>query len=225
MSKISDINKSDRPRERLLKLGSSSLTTAELLAILIRTGVKGKSAIEIAQDMLNRFGGIRPLFNASYAELSKVKGLSTAKITTLLASMELGLRYAKEGGEKKKIIKSPKDVYEFYCHNFVGLTKEIFIALYLNSRNEVLFEERLGSSTTNMCICHPQEFVRGLLNNGASRLILIHNHPSQDKTPSNNDISFTKDLASHLKYFGFELLDHIIVVENSYTSLKDLEII
>lgn len=225
MVKIKDINKNDRPRERLIRLGANALTTPELIAILIRTGTKGKSAIEIANDMINSFGGLRNLFNAPFAELSRQKGLSIAKITTLLAAIELSRRYATECNNERKVIKSPEDVYNYYKHHLIGLPKEVFVAVYLNSKNEVILEQQLGSSSTNSCICHPQEFVRGLLNNGASRLILIHNHPSGDKKPSQKDIEFTNELSSHLKFFGFELLDHLIIADNGYISFKDTGII
>ncbi len=220
MVKISEINKKDRPRERLLTHGAAALSTPELIAILLRTGVKGKSVIEIANEMINRFDGIRGLFNASYVELSKIKGLSMAKITTLLASIELARRYQQETKEKKVVIKDPEDVYNLYKSHVLGLSHEIFVAIYLNSRNEILHEEKLGSSTTNSCLCHPQEFIRGLLNKGASRLILVHNHPSGDRTPSQRDIEYTEELSKHLNYFGFELLDHLIIADNGFVSLK-----
>lgn len=219
--KIAEINKSDRPRERLLRLGAAALSTPELIAILIRTGTKGKSAIDIANEMLKHTGNIRTLFNSSFTELSKVKGLNKAKITTLLASIELGRRYSSEFGKEKISIKNPEDVYNFCKSKVIGLPHEIFLVLFLNSKNEVISEEQLGSSTTNSCLCHPQEFIRRLLSRGASRMILIHNHPSGDKKPSQKDIDFTIELSSHLKYFGFELLDHIIIADNGYTSLND----
>lgn len=221
MVKIREISEQDRPRERLARLGAKALSTQELLAILIRTGTKGKSAIEIASEMMSTFGSLKRLFQASHVELSKIKGLSTAKIATLLASYELSKRYASEFEGKKLVIKKPQDVYEHYKAHLIGLTKEIFIAIYLNSRNEVLFDEERGTSTGNSCQCHPQEFIRGLLSKGGTRLILIHNHPSGDKTPSQNDITFTTELSSHLAYFGFELLDHIIISDNGFVSLKE----
>ncbi|GAB4441306.1 MAG: DNA repair protein RadC [bacterium] len=221
MAKIAEISKDERPRERLLKLGAKALSTPELIAILIRTGTKGKSALEIANEMISKAGSIRTLFNSSFVELSKIKGLNKAKITTLLASIELARRYSSETGEKRTVIKGPEDVYHLYKSKVLGLQQEVFIVLYLNSKNEIVSEEQLGSSTANSCLCHPQEFIRGLLNRGASRMILIHNHPSGDKKASQKDIDFTKELSSHLKYFGFELLDHLIIADNGYTSLKD----
>jgi len=225
LTKIKEIRKSDRPRERLIRLGAAALSTPELIAILLRTGTKGKSAIEIANDMIGKFGSLRLLFNASPAELSEVKGLSTAKVTTLLAAIELSRRYGTECDNQRKVIKGPEDVYKYYKDNLLGLSKEIFFAVYLNSKNEVISEQQLGSSTTNSCICHPQEFVRELLRNGASRLILIHNHPSGDKKPSQKDIDFTVELSTHLKYFGFELLDHLVIADNGYISMKDTGVI
>lgn len=221
MAKIKELHNADRPRERLLQLGAKSLTNVELLAILLRTGTEGKSAIELAQELLQQMGTLRNLFNASIAELSKIKGIKKAKITTLLAAIELAHRYSKEFYSERLNFSNPEDVYNYCKTQLANLTREVFLVLYLNSKNQLIGEEQLGSSLSNSCICHPQEFLRGLFNRGASKLILIHNHPSGDVSPSQKDIDFTVELSSHLLYFGFELLDHLKVSNRGYYSMKN----
>lgn len=221
MTRIKDFSKEERPREKLLGKGPQTLTSAELVAILLRTGSKGKNAIELSQELLARFSGLKNLFSASKEELMEVGGIKEAKITSLLAAIELAKRHLKESSGVCRIISGPADVYNLYRSEFIGMNREVFIAVYLNSKSEILKEERLGSSTSNACLCHPQEFVRGLLKCGASRMILIHNHPSNDKTPSRQDIKFTGELSKNLSYFGFELLDHIIIADGEFISMKE----
>ncbi len=226
MVKIKELSLEERPREKLLKNNASSLATHELIAILLRTGTKDKNVIELSKEILEEFGSLKNLFSADKEELLRIKGLEKAKVATLLSVIELAKRYEKEGELKKPFIRGPKDVYELYkCEFYEKGNIESFISLYLNSKNQVLREERLGSSLTNACLVHPQEFIRGLIKYGASRIILIHNHPSNDVNPSEQDVKFSKELYEGLKYFGFELLDHIIFSQSGYYSLKDNGII
>lgn len=218
---IKNLSKEERPREKLLEKGPDVLSDAELIAILLRTGIKGKSAIDLGSELLKSFGGLKNLFTAPFNEIKKIKGIDKAKITSLISAIELSRRVIKHANNNSTPITGPKDVFEKVKPEFLYINKEIFIALYLNSRNLVLYEERLGSGTFSSCLCQPQEFLRGFFRSGASRLILIHNHPSGDLTPSKQDIIFTKELSEHLRYFGFELLDHIIISGEQYYSLKD----
>lgn len=218
---IKNLSKEERPREKLLEKGPDVLSDAELIAILLRTGIKGKSAIDLGSELLKSFGGLKNLFTAPFNEIKKIKGIDKAKITSLISAIELSRRVIKYANNNSTPITGPKNVFERVKSDFLNINKEIFIALYLNSRNLVLYEEKLGSGTFSNCLCQPQEFLRGFFRSGASRLILIHNHPSGDLTPSKQDIIFTKELSEHLKYFGFELLDHIIISGEQYYSLKD----
>ncbi len=222
MAKIKELSQEDRPRERLFKNSPTALSTYELIAILLRTGTKNKSVIELSKEILKEFGSLKNLFSASQEELFKIKGLHTAKVATLLSAIELAKRYEKEAEVKNPVVKGPKDVFDLYKSEFYQNGNiESFLCLFLNSKNEVIREERLGSSLTNACLIHPQEFVRGLVKYGASRIILVHNHPSNDLNPSEQDIRFSKELSNGLKYFGFELLDHIIFTQNGFFSMKD----
>lgn len=226
MVRIKELSKDERPREKLLKKGPASLSTYELLAIILRTGTKEYNAIELAKKILSDFGSLKNLFSADKEELIKIKGLNVAKIATLLSLIEIAKRYQKEDSNDKTIIRNSVDVFNFYRYEFLETgNRETFLALYLNSKNKVIKEERLGSSLFSACLIHPQEFIRGLIKYGASRLIIIHNHPSSDVNPSEEDIKFTKELKSALKYFGFELLDHIIFGCDDYFSMKDENVI
>ncbi len=223
MPKIKDISISERPREKLLQKGPQFLTDAELIAILLRTGTKGKSAITLGDELLKASGGLKNLFNATYSEIFKIQGIKKAKYTSLISAIELAKRAMKENIDSMKPIKGPEDVYEFVKAEFLCMDREVFYALYLNSKNIVKGYERLGSGSLSSCLCQPQEFLRGLLKYASTRLILVHNHPSGEIKPSNQDILFTKELAKHLQYFGFELLDHIIISGEKYLSIKETE--
>ncbi|MCX7990992.1 MAG: DNA repair protein RadC [Proteobacteria bacterium] len=225
MVRIKELSEEERPREKLLKKGAHALTIYELLAIILRTGTKDLNAIELSKELINEFASLKNLFSADKEELLKIKGLNTGKVATLLSVIELAKRYQKEHNEKRIIINSSQDVYNYYGNEYMGVgNREVFLVLYLNSKNEVLREEKLGSSMANACLIHPQEFIRGLIKYGASRVILIHNHPSNDIKPSEQDIRFTKELFNSLKYFGFDLLDHIIFGLDNYFSMKDRNI-
>jgi len=223
MPKIKDISIAERPREKLLQKGPQFLTDAELIAILLRTGTKGKSAITLGEELLKASGGLKNLFNATYSEIFKIQGIKKAKYTTLISAIELAKRAMKEKVDRMNPIKGPKDVYEFVKAEFLCMDREVFYALYLNSKNIVTGYEKLGSGSLSSCLCQPQEFIRGLFKYASTRLILVHNHPSGEIKPSNQDILFTKELAKHLHYFGFELLDHIIVSGEKYLSIKEIE--
>jgi len=223
MSKIKDIFITERPREKLLQKGPEFLTDAELIAILLRTGTKGKSAITLGEELIKTSGGLKNLFNATYNEIFKIPGIKKAKYTSLISAIELAKRAMKENVDRMKPIKGPKDVYEFVRAEFLCLDREVFYALYLNSKNIVTGYEKLGSGSLTTCLCQPQEFIRGLFKHSSTRLILVHNHPSGDITPSKQDILFTKELAKHLKFFSFELLDHVIIYGEKYLSIKETE--
>lgn len=221
MARMKDIGADERPRERMLAKGPETLTDAELVAVLLRTGVAGKNVVELSTEILRRFGGLRQLVNAGKAELTAFKGLGGgAKAASLIAAVELARRCMNGAAGRARVAK-PADVFAYCGGRYIGLAHESFIALYLNSRNEVIGDEMPGSTTASQCICHPQEFVRGLIRHGASRLVLVHNHPSGDPAPSAQDVQFTDQLARHLAYFGFELLDHVIVAGDSFTSMKE----
>lgn len=218
---IKNLSEKERPREKLIEKGPEALTDSELIAILLRTGIKGKSAIDLGTELLKSFGGIKNLFMAPFSEITKIKGINKAKLTSLISAIELARRVIKCSTDKTSPIIGPKDVFERVKADFINVNNEMFVALYLNSKNFILYKQKLGSGTFSSCLCQPQEFLRGFFRTGSSRLIIVHNHPSGDLTPSKQDIIFTKELSQHLKYFGFELLDHIIIAGDNYYSFKD----
>jgi len=218
---IRDFPKDDRPRERLIKEGSSSLSTQELLAIVLRTGTKNESVLQISNQLLHKFDGLRFLMNASIEEISNINGIGEAKATQLLAAFELGKRINRLQFEDRFVIKSPDDCAKFMMDEMRFLEQEHFICLYLNTKNQIIARETIFKGSLNASIVHPREVFKEAFRRSASSIICLHNHPSGDPTPSREDIEVTKRLVECGKIIGIELLDHIIIGEHKYISLKE----
>lgn len=218
---IRDYPKDDRPRERLIKEGPSSLSTQELLAIVLRTGTKNESVLQISNQLLHKFDGLRLLMNASIEEISNINGIGEAKATQLLASFELGKRINRLQYEDRFVIKSPDDCAKFMMDEMRFLEQEHFICLYLNTKNQIIARETIFKGSLNASIVHPREVFKEAFRRSASSIICLHNHPSGDPTPSREDIEVTKRLVECGKIIGIELLDHIIIGEHKYISLKE----
>mgnify|MGYP001041908780 FL=1 len=211
----------ERPRERLLKHGPQSLSDAELLAIFLRTGVSGRSAVDLARALLQRFQGLRGLFAADYRELRAIKGLGDAKIATLLATIELSKRYLREQLEQRRAIRNPEDVYQLLAHSMRDLDHEIFTVLFLNSKNEILAVEELFRGTINASAVHLREVVKRALQHGAAALICAHNHPSGNPEPSPQDRMLTRELKEACRLMEIALLDHLVIGHNRYWSFAE----
>ncbi len=218
---IRDFPKDDRPRERLIKEGPSSLSTQELLAIVLRTGTKNESVLQISNQLLHKFDGLRLLMNASIEEISNINGIGEAKATQLLAAFELGKRSNRLQYEDRFVIKSPDDCAKFMMDEMRFLEQEHFICLYLNTKNQIIARETIFKGSLNASIVHPREVFKEAFRRSASSIICLHNHPSGDPTPSREDIEVTKRLVECGKIIGIELLDHIIIGEHKYISLKE----
>ncbi|GGI10486.1 RadC family protein [Gottfriedia solisilvae] len=218
---IRDFPKDDRPRERLIKEGPSSLSTQELLAIVLRTGTKNESVLQISNQLLHKFDGLRFLMNASIEEISNINGIGEAKATQLLAAFELGKRINRLQFEERFVIKSPDDCAKFMMDEMRFLEQEHFICLYLNTKNQIIARETIFKGSLNASIVHPREVFKEAFRRSASSIICLHNHPSGDPTPSREDIEVTKRLVECGKIIGIELLDHIIIGEHKYVSLKE----
>ncbi|MET3196277.1 DNA repair protein RadC [Bacillus sp. OAE603] len=218
---IRDFPKDDRPRERLIKEGPSSLSTQELLAIVLRTGTKNESVLQISNQLLHKFDGLRLLMNASIEEISNINGIGEAKATQLLAAFELGKRINRLQFEERFVIKSPDDCAKFMMDEMRFLEQEHFICLYLNTKNQIIARETIFKGSLNASIVHPREVFKEAFRRSASSIICLHNHPSGDPTPSREDIEVTKRLVECGKIIGIELLDHIIIGEHKYISLKE----
>ncbi|MFZ5965934.1 MAG: RadC family protein [Bacillota bacterium] len=223
---IKNMAESERPREKLLQHGVNGLSNSELLAILIRTGTKDFSAIDLAQRILAfRHDGIQFLTDCTIQELSEIKGIGISKACQIIASIELGKRIAKAGGNKKNSIQSPKDAADIVMEEMRYYKKEYFKIIILNTKNEIISIENISVGSLNASLVHPREvFVEAIRKSGAA-IILLHNHPSGNSYPSSEDISITNRLVEAGKIIGIEVLDHIIIGDGKYTSLKELSII
>jgi len=212
--------KSERPREILLEKGPEFVSDAGLVAILLRTGVKGKDAVALSRELLHHFGGLRGILNANKKDLEKVKGLGTAKIAQLLAAIEIAKRQSKEEMVTKKAIKGPEDVIEYLSLSMANLKEEVFKVIYLNSANLVLAVEDLFRGTVNQSAVYPREVIKRALELNASGLIFVHNHPSGDLKPSQHDLTLNLKLIRACQIVDLTPLDHLIIGPTGYVSIK-----
>ncbi|PNZ28198.1 DNA repair RadC family protein [Staphylococcus petrasii] len=219
--KIKDMATSELPRERLIQQGAKSLSNSELLAILINTGRQGYSSIDIANDIMNKYPNLKELKQLSIDDLVKIKGIGTYKATTLKAAFELGERMNTRSTHEKVKIKSPKDVADMMMAKMKDLTQEHFIALFLNSKNVVMKEEVIYKGTLNSSVIHPREVFNAAIRASSNAIIVVHNHPSGDVTPSKEDIATTIRLKECGHILGIDLLDHIIIGDQKFTSLVE----
>ncbi|WP_083991348.1 RadC family protein [Alkalihalobacillus pseudalcaliphilus] len=218
---IRDVPVSERPRERMLKDGIHVLSNQELLAILLRTGTKNESVLQVAQHVLQAFDGITMLKDATIEEMCKLKGIGVAKAIELSAAIELGRRIHNYMPEERYVIRSPEDVSNYVMEDLRFLKQEHFIALYLNTKNQVLHRQTLFIGSLNASIVHPREVFKEALKRSAASLICLHNHPSGDPTPSKEDIEVTRRLQQAGQVLGIEMLDHVIIGDRKYMSLKE----
>lgn len=208
---ISDWHENDRPREKLLKFGEANLSDAELLAIFLRTGIKGRSAVELAQDLLNQFGSLHQLLNADEAEFCQAKGLGQAKYAGLRAVLEMAKRHFESGLSSSDAFTNPSTCAN-YLHLHIGNTnRETFAVLLLNQKHQLIDLVSLFTGTLNQASVHPREVVKVVLEKDAAAVILAHNHPSGDPTPSQSDVNITQKIKAALALIDVRVLDHIII--------------
>ena len=212
----------DRPREKLKKLGAGNLTDAELIAIILRTGKKGKSVLTISHELVQKHTNLAGLVPLSLSDLKKISGIGEDKAISLLAAFEIGRRMqsqTKWSIDKK--ITSPKDIAEFFVPILRDELKEKFLVVCLNSANKVTKFEAISVGSLNSSVVHPREIFKFAIENSSASIILIHNHPSGNLEPSSEDIAITKKLVEAGKILNIEVLDHIIIGGNSFTSLVE----
>jgi len=219
---IPQLNKDHRPREKLLSKGVKVLSDAELLAIFLRTGVAGTSAIELAAELLEKFSGLSLLLNADVKQFCAIKGLGPAKYCQLHATLELTKRYLEEQLESEQVFNRPQQVENFLAVQMSGYQREVFSIMLLNSQHRLLGYHELFYGTIDSATIHPREVVRLALEKNAAAVIAAHNHPSGATKPSRADIATTKQLQSALELFDIRLLDHFIIGRGEVSSLAQL---
>ncbi|WP_110927090.1 RadC family protein [Bacillus massiliglaciei] len=218
---IRDFPKEERPRERFIQEGAESLSNQELIALLLRTGSKEESVLQLSNRLIQTFDGLRLLKDASIEEMTQIKGIGEAKAIQILASVELGRRINKLLHQDRYVIRSPEDGANYCMEEMRFLTQEHFVCLYLNTKNQVLHKRTVFIGSLNASIVHPREVFKEAFRRSAASIICLHNHPSGDPSPSREDIEVTKRLVECGKLIGIEVLDHIIIGEHKYVSLKE----
>ncbi len=213
----------ERPRERLLKDGASSLTDAELLALIIRTGSAADrtSALDQARQLLAAFGSLRALAAASGSELCRQNGIGPAKAAEIQALFELARRFARQEIRPGERFRSSNDIFEHYHEKLRDRKKEVFFSLLLDSKNRLLREVQVSEGSLNASIVHPREVFAPVIRESAAAVLFVHNHPSGDPTPSREDVDLTERLNAAGKLMGVRVLDHIIIGSGSYVSFCD----
>ena len=218
---IRDLPFDERPRERLLTEGAEFLSNAELLAILLRTGTKNQSALQMAQLILKQTQGLKFLNEMTIEELMNVKGVGKSKAIQLLASIELGKRISKAKYQKVDAILSPSDCVDYLAVEMKHLTQEHFVVLFLDTKNYIISKKTIFIGSLNKAIVHPREVFKEAIKRSAASVICAHNHPSGDPTPSEQDIGLPHRLYEAGEFIGIKVLDHLIIGDDQFVSLKE----
>jgi len=218
---IRDLSASDRPRERLMQVGERALSTSELLAIVIRTGVGGESVVRLAERLLVSFGGLTGLARASITELQHVKGIGPAKAIEVKAALELGRRLLASAPEQRARISSPADAANLLMSDMALLEQEHLRLILLDTRNQVLATPNVYVGSLNTSVIRVGELFRHAIKENAAAMIVAHNHPSGDPSPSPEDVLVTKQIVNAGKLLDIDLLDHLVIGHGRYVSLKE----
>ena len=218
---IKDLPLDERPRERLARAGESALSTTELLAIILRTGVGGESVLDMATRLISRYGGLPGLARASLAELQAEKGLGPAKTAQLKAALELGRRMLLAAPDERFVVRSPADVAQLMIAEMAHLEQEHFRALYLDTRNRLLGVETVYVGSLNASHIRVSEVFREAVKRNCAAIIVVHNHPSGDPTPSPEDVEVTRHLVAAGSLLDIEVLDHLIIGQQRFVSLRE----
>ncbi len=220
--RIREIPASERPRERLRDLGAAALSTAELLAIILRTGSARQSVLNLASSLLARHGGLGGLARLSFADLVRERGVGEAKAAELQAAFQLALRLNALQPEERPYVRSPADVDALLGGEMALLDQEHLRVLLLNTRNQVLAVTEVYKGSVSTALVRPAELFREAVRQNAPSVILVHNHPSGDPSPSPDDVVMTKQAVEAGKILAIELLDHVIIGDRRFASLKQL---
>jgi len=218
---IRDLPAGERPRERLAHAGEGALSTTELLAIILRTGVGGESVLGMARRLLSRYGGLPGLARASFAELQAEKGLGEAKTAQLKAALELGRRILLVTPEDRFVVRSPADVAQLLMAEMAHLEQENFRVLYLDTRNRLMGSKTVYVGSLNASHIRVGEVFRDAVKRNCAAIIVVHNHPSGDPTPSPEDVEVTRQLVAAGNLLDIEVLDHLIIGQQRFVSLRE----
>ncbi len=218
---IRELPAQERPRERLKKYGAASLSNAELLAIILRTGAASESVLNLSAKLLARFGGLSGLAKAGFGELCMERGLAEAKAAQLKAALELGRRLLSTQPEERLVVKSPQDIANLLQAEMSLLDQEELRLVLLNTKNQVLAISQLYKGSVNTSLIRVSEVFREAVRENCPALVVVHNHPSGDPTPSPEDIEITEQIVKAGKLLDIEVLDHLIIGHQRYVSLKE----
>lgn len=218
---ITDWPADERPREKLLAQGAAALSDAELLAIFLRMGVTGMSAVDLARELLHRFGSLTAIFAASHDELTQVRGMGTSKFVQLQAIFEMSQRALREEMQQRDVLTSPAAVRDYLRIKLGALKREVFMVLLLDAQNRVIASEELFAGTLTQTSVYPREVVKRALHHNAAAVIFAHNHPSGVAEPSRADEMLTKVLKSALDLVDVKVLDHFVVAGNGVLSFSE----
>jgi DNA repair protein RadC len=218
---IHDLPVSERPRERLNKYGVEALSAQEILALILGRGISGESVTVTSQRLLSQFGNLRGLADATIEELAKIRGIGPAKASQIKAAFELANRLENtHESDKNSTVKTPEDVVSLVQNRLKGKKKEYFLVICLDTRGKHIKTSEVSVGSLDSSIVHPREVFKEALTASAASVIFAHNHPSGDPEPSEDDIKLTKRLADAGNILGIDVLDHVIVVDNGFKSLK-----
>lgn len=219
--RISDIHEADRPRERLENLGPQALTNAELIAILLRVGIKGENAIQVGQRLLKEFGNLRGLHRVPFKELKSQRGMGEAKASQIKAAIELGKRLQLEAPEEKPVINSPADAAALVDYDMSALEQEHLRVILLDRRNKVLAIVEVYKGSVNSSQVRVGELFKEAIRINASSMIVTHNHPSGDPTPSPDDVAVTRAIVQAGKLLDIDVIDHLVIGSGKWISMKE----
>jgi DNA repair protein RadC len=232
---LHDLPKSERPRERLIKYGADKLSSAELLSLILNTGIKGESVIMISQKLIMQFGSLKGIMEASMEDLKQAKGLGEVKASKLIASFAIAKKVMEEikisdeqnEAERKKhnSVTSPDELFKIIKEKISNFSKEHFYVVSLDARNNFIGIDEISVGTLTASIVHPRETFESAIRRHAAHIIIAHNHPSGETEPSEDDLKITKRLVESGKIMGIEVLDHLIITKNNYLSFKEKSLI
>ncbi|MBY6916896.1 JAB domain-containing protein [Clostridium botulinum] len=220
--KIKDIPKNERPKEKLLSYGADTLNNSELLAIILKTGTKGENVLQLSNRLLSEFQGLDGILEASLDDITSIKGIKEGKASQILALAELFRRFRTFKSADRDIkIMSPNDIAMLINGEMSLLKQEILKVIFLNTKNIVIGTKDVFKGSLNTSIVHPREIFKEAVNKSSAKIIICHNHPSGDPTPSKEDINITLRIKECGEIMGIQLLDHIIIGKNGFISLKE----